>query len=278
MGSPNGGIIGVINPSSFGKDTVTSTSSGDLTTQPGTRVVETLQLLQVVVEHMVEEELELELVDLDVYQVFPVVVEQYFLSNYSWRRWSNSLLLVMILLLLEIHQQEAVDDLTSIPGGSGSGGFASSGIGAIGNVGGYSPPEGNDGGNALIAAPFYGGGGGGGAGAQAGSPSSPSGAGAGGNGAVSTITGSPVTYAGGGGGSVTGCTGGALGGSGGGGAGAKSPVTPGSEIGVAGTVNTGGGGGGGGFPGGVGGVRRFRNRYRKRIKQGQWIVATESTI
>jgi hypothetical protein len=30
MGSPNGGIIGVINPTSFGKDTVTSkTSSGD---------------------------------------------------------------------------------------------------------------------------------------------------------------------------------------------------------------------------------------------------------
>jgi hypothetical protein len=28
----------------------------------------------------------------------------------------------------------------------------------------------------------------------------------------------------------------------------------------------------------VGGVRRFRYRYRKRIKQGQWIVATESTI
>jgi hypothetical protein len=43
MGSPNGGIIGVINPTSFGKDTVTSkTSSGDLTTQPGTRVVNAL--------------------------------------------------------------------------------------------------------------------------------------------------------------------------------------------------------------------------------------------
>jgi hypothetical protein len=40
MGSPNGGIIGVINPTSFGKDTVTSvTASGPLTTQPGTRVV-----------------------------------------------------------------------------------------------------------------------------------------------------------------------------------------------------------------------------------------------
>jgi hypothetical protein len=41
MGSPNGGIIGVINPTSFGKDTVTSkTSSGTLTTQPGTRLVQ----------------------------------------------------------------------------------------------------------------------------------------------------------------------------------------------------------------------------------------------
>jgi hypothetical protein len=41
MGSPNGGIIGVINPTSFGKCTVTTvtTSSGPLTTQPGTRIV-----------------------------------------------------------------------------------------------------------------------------------------------------------------------------------------------------------------------------------------------
>jgi hypothetical protein len=43
MGSPNGGIIGVINPTSFGKCTVTTkTSSGPLTTQPGTRIVEVL--------------------------------------------------------------------------------------------------------------------------------------------------------------------------------------------------------------------------------------------
>jgi hypothetical protein len=43
MGSPNGGIIGVINPTSFGKDTVTSkTSSGDITLQPGTRVISAL--------------------------------------------------------------------------------------------------------------------------------------------------------------------------------------------------------------------------------------------
>jgi hypothetical protein len=43
MGSPNGGIIGVVNPTSFGKCTVTSrTSSTPLTTQPGTRLVSAL--------------------------------------------------------------------------------------------------------------------------------------------------------------------------------------------------------------------------------------------
>jgi hypothetical protein len=43
MGSPNGGIIGVVNQASFGKCTVTTkTSSSPLTTQPGTRTVQTL--------------------------------------------------------------------------------------------------------------------------------------------------------------------------------------------------------------------------------------------
>ena len=43
MARTNGGIIGVSNKTSFGKCTVTSkTSSGDITTQPGTRVVQTL--------------------------------------------------------------------------------------------------------------------------------------------------------------------------------------------------------------------------------------------
>ena len=42
MGSPNGGIIGVVNPTSFGKCTQTiATSSTTVTTQPGTRVVAT---------------------------------------------------------------------------------------------------------------------------------------------------------------------------------------------------------------------------------------------
>jgi hypothetical protein len=40
MGSPNGGIIGVINPTSFGKCTVTTkTSSSPLALQPGTSEV-----------------------------------------------------------------------------------------------------------------------------------------------------------------------------------------------------------------------------------------------
>ena len=40
MAKSNGGIIGALNPTSFGKCTVTSkTSSSPLTTQPGTRLV-----------------------------------------------------------------------------------------------------------------------------------------------------------------------------------------------------------------------------------------------
>jgi hypothetical protein len=45
MGSPNGGIIGVINESSFGKCTVTTKTSSApsaVTTQPGTRLIKTL--------------------------------------------------------------------------------------------------------------------------------------------------------------------------------------------------------------------------------------------
>ena len=43
MGSPNGGIIGVINPTSFGKCTVTSaTGSTTVTTQSGTRIAQYL--------------------------------------------------------------------------------------------------------------------------------------------------------------------------------------------------------------------------------------------
>jgi hypothetical protein len=41
MGSPNGGIIGVVNPTSFGKDTVTIKTStcSSVPLQPGTTII-----------------------------------------------------------------------------------------------------------------------------------------------------------------------------------------------------------------------------------------------
>jgi hypothetical protein len=42
MAKSNGGIIGALNPTSFGKCTVTSATSTTLTTQPGTRLVQSL--------------------------------------------------------------------------------------------------------------------------------------------------------------------------------------------------------------------------------------------
>ena len=53
-GTANGGIIGKANNTSFGKNTITSTTStGNFTTQPGTRLVNTL----VVVVHFPKEAL-----------------------------------------------------------------------------------------------------------------------------------------------------------------------------------------------------------------------------
>jgi hypothetical protein len=44
MGSPNGGIVGVVNPTSFGKctQTIATASTPAFTTQPGTRIAKTL--------------------------------------------------------------------------------------------------------------------------------------------------------------------------------------------------------------------------------------------
>ena len=45
MAQGNGGIIGPVNVTSKGKDTIsTFTSSGTVTTQPGTRVIQTLAI------------------------------------------------------------------------------------------------------------------------------------------------------------------------------------------------------------------------------------------
>jgi hypothetical protein len=62
MGSPNGGIIGVINPTSFGKCTqtiTTATGSTTLTTQPGTRLV----LMQLLLEEVEQVETLVEVVE-----------------------------------------------------------------------------------------------------------------------------------------------------------------------------------------------------------------------
>jgi hypothetical protein len=99
---------------------------------------------------------------------------------------------------------------------------------------------------------------------------------------TSIFTGLPNSgvYAGGGGGGTY--QGGTAGTGGTGGGGAAGKVVSCNSGGAAGTANT-----GGRWwwinrttdsTNRVGGNRRFRYRYRKRIKQGQWIVATESTI
>jgi hypothetical protein len=125
------------------------------------------------------------------------------------------------------------------PGGSGSGGFSAndpgSRLGKTGNLGGYSPAEGNPGGDAQPSSGNpYAAGGGGGAGATGGAYNTGgTNGGPGGNGSTSEITGSSVTYAGGGGGGVYQSGSGGNGGSGGG-AGSRGSGSP----------NTGGGGGG----------------------------------
>jgi hypothetical protein len=130
------------------------------------------------------------------------------------------------------------------PGGSGGGSHGGTFSGGAGNIGGFTPPEGNNGAGSNSG--NYGGGGGGAGGA--GSVGSGSTGGGGGVGAFSSITGTSVGRAGGGG--AGGLSVGGTGTSGGGnGASYGSGVT-------AGAPNTGGGGGGGydinGLPGGSG--------------------------
>ena len=146
-------------------------------------------------------------------------------------------------------------------GGSGGGvknDFSTDGSVGTGNLGGYTPSEGNNGGATIGTGDYYGSGGGGGH-ANVGVTGNTQ-AGAGGNGTASTITGSSVSYAGGGGGGAYQNGTGGAGGSGGGGAGGISPVS--------GTANLGGGGGGNNNPnsnntaGGNGGKGVVIIRYR----------------
>jgi hypothetical protein len=160
---------------------------------------------------------------------------------------------------------------TGLTGGSGGGCSSAAGgttglTGAAGNTpASSSPPDtnavqgfkGGDKVNGVYRQSASGGGGASQAGEMA--PSNSQG-GKGGDGSLSSITGSPVTYAGGGGGGSS-TTGGA-GGAGGGGAGTA------TSIGTAGTVNLGGGGGGAGISGGDGAaggsgivIIRYTNTY-----------------
>ena len=164
------------------------------------------------------------------------------------------------------------------PGGSGGGGSVAGGSGCgttgTGNTPPVTPPQGQNGGNALCAPPGYGAGGGGGAVAVgANGTSTVGGAGGAGGGFPSAFgtsngqnCGSFYYFSGGGGGGTyspgpSGAPPGAAGGVGGGG---RSNVT----TGTAGTANTGGGGGGGssatsaGHNGGAGGSGIVIIRYR----------------
>jgi len=164
------------------------------------------------------------------------------------------------------------------PGGSGGGGSVAGGSGCgttgTGNTPPVTPPQGQNGGNALCAPPGYGAGGGGGAVAVgANGTSTVGGAGGAGGGFPSAFgtsngqnCGSFYYFSGGGGGGTyspgpSGAPPGAAGGVGGGG---RSNVT----TGTAGTANTGGGGGGGssatsaGHDGGAGGSGIVIIRYK----------------
>jgi hypothetical protein len=125
-----------------------------------------------------------------------------------------------------------------LPGGSGGGANLYGGTGGDGNIGGYDPVEGYDGGDISSYLQAYPGAGGGGASATGGNATG-SGSGAGGNGRASSITGTAVTRGGGGsGGSRTPSYGVGAAGTGGGGRGSNNSNS------TAGTANTGGGGGG----------------------------------
>ena len=130
-------------------------------------------------------------------------------------------------------------------GGSGGGTPHQGSPAGCGNIGGYTPPEGNNGGTS--GGGNYGGSGGGGIGGVGSnaSPGAASNGGPGGPGVSNSITGSGITRAGGGGGAAWNSGGsGGTGGPGGGGPGTKGPNAPKA---TAGTDGLGGGGGGSGY-------------------------------
>jgi hypothetical protein len=134
------------------------------------------------------------------------------------------------------------------PGGSGSGGYASAisakQPGGSGNIGGFSPPEGNAGGGGSY--PDNKGSGGGGGATAAGTTASGYPGVPGGAGAPNLITGVACSaYAGGGGSGTDRGVSGLVGGCGGAGGGGTAASRNAASLSCHGAVNTGGGGGGG---------------------------------
>ena len=251
-GSANGGILGAINKASFGKNTVTTkTSSGDITTQAGTRIIDTLVIAgggsggnDAGGGGGAGGMLPTTSVNVCGSTAYAAVIGAGSANPGSPQSFgvkgNNSTLTIGCTVLTATgggggvfgNTPDCVKDGGSGGGGRGSGTGQCKGEGIVG--------QGNDGGSGCR------GGGGGAGGAGGTSPNNISG-GAGGNGLANNITGSCVTYAGGGGaGSEPPGTGGA-GGPGGGGKGGDRPG-PGAtgQAGTPGTANTGGGGGGSG--------------------------------
>ena len=270
MGSPNGGIIGVINPTSFGKCTVTSaTGSTTLTTQPGTRVVDYLVVAGGAGGASwyyggaggaggfrtsypggsgggASPESSLTVCGATPYPITIGAGGAAVSTQFSNGNPGNPSIFSTITSTGggggATTGSCSLQPGSGLPGGSGGG----ASLGTVRTAGQGTANQGYPG-SGVSTSPCAGGdnatgSGGGAGGAGTAGVNGPGGTGAtGGVGKESTISGSPVFYAGGGGGSIYFGTPGP-GGNGGGGAGAGSSGTVQS---VAGTANTGGGGGAG---------------------------------
>jgi len=279
MAKSNGGIIGALNPTSFGKCTQTiATSSTTVTTQPGTRVASYAVVaggggggsgsgcgfaagagggggaggFRTCASFSVCGA-----------TPYPITVGAGGVGGIypSTQKGSSGTPSIFSTITSAGGGGAGAQDTgqqQGLNGGSGGGGGQTDAPGPFPNFGtGNTPPvspsQGNPGGSGIDAPNFQAGGGGGAS--TAGTQATPSGGGPGGAGSsVTSLFGAapqpfygPTSgvYAGGGGGSGNGTAG--TGGPGGGGNGSNSPTT-----GTAGTVNTGGGGGGSGGTGGAG--------------------------
>ena len=272
MARTNGGIIGKVNKTSFGKCTVTSkTSTGTFTTQPGTRLVDYLVVAGgggggfrlnggggaggYRASGYGPNALRGDPVPVCGNSPYPVTIGAGGAGGQcgpeSGAKGSNSVLVGNTTITSAGGGAGSPASSPLAQGGSGAGTKTSEGpVARSGNTPPVDPPQGNPGGEGIDTSPnIKGSGSGGGATAAGGSSAYPGGsfnpapARAGGAGAPNTISGSDVTYAGGGGGGneAQPITPGGAGGGGNGGTGGPSDTCT-----TAGSANTGGGGGGGG--------------------------------